>query len=578
MGLLRRAPLVAALLLVFAAAPASAAPAPFGHACAPQDGVRFCPTADLASRVPSWDGTPLDVDVTLPAEGDGPFPTLVLHHGLGGTKTSFEGLGSGDPLYNNVALAQRGFAVVTPTARGFGNSCGKPESRTAGCETGFTRLMDIRYEVRDIQHLLGLLVDDGTAKADALGATGVSYGGGMSMMLAFLRNRVKNPNGSETGWTSPKGTRLQLAAAWPRWGWTNGAAIFTRNGRDTTSSLPFGLVTKAYADAIFAVGGLGYVAPPGGDVSADVTSWKTALDSGRITAQSRAILDNAYRNHGVTLLQGEPVPLMIQQGWTDALFPAPQAIGPYTWLRKMNPGAPISLQLGDLGHAPGANHPNDVAAMDRQGIAFLESHLLGKGTKPAPGSVTAYTMTCPKSAPSGGGPFTAAQYSTLAARKLRITTKATFRITSKGASQALADELAPVTGKGADLCTKHRNDPTSKAKLSVKSPGMTLIGQPVLTGRAVARGGYASIIARLWDYDPTTRTQRLITRGAYRLDQGSHRFTFPLDGNGWKFAKGHLIVLEMLGRDSPTYLPAPNAFSAKLSGLRFALPVREAAR
>src|SRR6201991_1202859 len=81
----------AALLALLPAASASAAdPAPFGHACAPQNGVRFCPTTDLASRPKSFDGTPLDVDVTLPPTGDGPFPTILLLHGLGQTKTAFE--------------------------------------------------------------------------------------------------------------------------------------------------------------------------------------------------------------------------------------------------------------------------------------------------------------------------------------------------------------------------------------------------------------------------------------------------------------------------------------------------------
>jgi hypothetical protein len=82
------------------------------------------------------------------------------------------------------------------------------------------------------------------------------------------------------------------------------------------------------------------------------------------------------------------------------------------------------------------------------------------------------------------------------------------------------------------------------------------------------------LIARLWDYNPKTRTQRLITRGAYRLNGGASSFRFKLDGNGWRFARGHRIVFELLGRDAPTYLPSPGSFSAKLSNLRFSLPVR----
>jgi hypothetical protein len=49
---------------------ASAQPAPFGHACTAQNGVRFCPTSTLEQRVPSFDGVPLDADVTLPPAGE----------------------------------------------------------------------------------------------------------------------------------------------------------------------------------------------------------------------------------------------------------------------------------------------------------------------------------------------------------------------------------------------------------------------------------------------------------------------------------------------------------------------------
>src|SRR3954453_5201224 len=106
----------AAAALALLPAAADAAPAPFGHACTAQDGARFCPTPDLASRPASFDGTPIDVDVTLPAEGDGPFPTILLLHGLGQNKTSFEQLNGGEASYTNWFFAQHGYAVVSPTA------------------------------------------------------------------------------------------------------------------------------------------------------------------------------------------------------------------------------------------------------------------------------------------------------------------------------------------------------------------------------------------------------------------------------------------------------------------------------
>ena len=119
---------------VASAAKAGGEPTPLGHACKAQDGVRFCPTETLAQRVPSFDGVPLDVDVTLPATGSGPFPAIVMLHGWGGSKTEFESstpAGNGNETYdyNNVYYAEHGYAVINYTARGWGNSCGSAESR-----------------------------------------------------------------------------------------------------------------------------------------------------------------------------------------------------------------------------------------------------------------------------------------------------------------------------------------------------------------------------------------------------------------------------------------------------------------
>lgn len=63
------------------------------------------------------------------------------------------------------------------------------------CAAGWVRLDDMRYEVRDVQTLAGRLVDDGIAAPGAIGASGISYGGGASMMLAWLRDRVRTPGG-----------------------------------------------------------------------------------------------------------------------------------------------------------------------------------------------------------------------------------------------------------------------------------------------------------------------------------------------------------------------------------------------
>jgi hypothetical protein len=122
-------PAVLALALLPASASA-APPAPFGHACTAQNGVRVCPTSALGDRVASFDGVPLDVDVTLPPTGDGPFPTIVMLHGYGGSKANYEAskpAGDGQPSsdlgsattyhWNSNFFARRGYAVVNQPLR-----------------------------------------------------------------------------------------------------------------------------------------------------------------------------------------------------------------------------------------------------------------------------------------------------------------------------------------------------------------------------------------------------------------------------------------------------------------------------
>lgn len=569
----------ALVALVCAASAVAASPAPFGHACAPDQSVRFCPTTDLTSRPRSFDGTPIDVDVTLPATGSGPFPTILLLHGLGGDKTSFElpggASGSVDGAhYNNVFFAKQGYAVVTPTARGFGNSCGTALSRTADCANGFTRLADMRYEVRDIQTLIGQLVDEKIVEPDAIGSTGISYGGGFSTMLAFLKNRIRLPDGGYAPWRSPLGTPISLTAAWPRWLWSNGESIFTRNGRGAWSRSPVGVEAQEYAKVIFAVAGGGFVAPLGGPLSADITLWKSQLDAGTVNPATQGTLNETYAFHGVAGVPGKPSPLLLQSGWTDALFPVGQSLSAYDHVLAQDRRAPVAMQLGDLGHPPGANHIGDVSAYDAQGLRFFNAWLRDSGARPKPGQVTAYTTTCPVTAPRGGGPYTASSFAGLAKSTLVLGTTRTLRINSQGAGAKLAAALSPVAPTGTH-CALHTPDPSSGAVFSAASTGNTLFGMTVITGRVVTRGRYGQLDARLWDLNRTTHQERLVDRGAYRLTDNQHgAFRFLLDGGGWRFSRGHRIVIELLGRDAPTYAPSPIKFSATLTKLRASLPVR----
>ena len=78
--------------------------------------------------------------------------------------------------------------------------------------------------------LAGRLVDEGLVAPDELAAIGGSYGGGMSLALAALRDRTMQLDGSLVPWTSPGGVALELAAAAPFITWSDLAYSLTPNG------------------------------------------------------------------------------------------------------------------------------------------------------------------------------------------------------------------------------------------------------------------------------------------------------------------------------------------------------------
>src|SRR5207247_4422276 len=122
--------------------------------------------------------------------------------------------------------------VVAPSARGFGRSCGAPDSRTSpGCDRGWIHFADQRFEIRDTQYLLGLLADEGVTKPDRIGVSGVSYGGLQTAEFAFLHDQVRKPDGTFAPWRSPNGIPLHVAVAWMRWASGDLAYSLVPNGR-----------------------------------------------------------------------------------------------------------------------------------------------------------------------------------------------------------------------------------------------------------------------------------------------------------------------------------------------------------
>ena len=573
--------LAVSAIVCLAAPAAQAAPAlPFGHACVPQDGVLFCPTTADAERVPSWDGVPLDVDVTLPPTGDGPFPTIVMMHGWGGNKRSFESH-SPDGGYNNVHYAQQGYAVVNYSARGFGRSCGAADSRTSpGCDRGWIHLADHRYEGRDTQHLLGVLVDQGIAMPSALAATGVSYGGIQTLNLARLRNRVRLEDGSFVPWTSPAGTPLAITAGYARWPGSDMTYALQPNGRFTDfrtpkkddAIRPGGVEKKSYNDILYASGNAtGFYAPQGGAFSSDITTWKALADRGEPTRpDALAVGRELTAFHSWAGLTGPSAALIVQNGWTDDLFPAPEALRVYRTFHAA-PGARLSLQLGDLGHARGTNNAFENSVMVAQANSFFSAYLRKQGRAPRHGSVLAFTQTC-SSAARASSRFRAENWERLHPKTVTMRHRGLLRMSSRGGPASTGKAIDPIGGGGRACATVkvERARGTAVVQRRFRS-AFTMLGMPTVDTRIRTKGRGGFIAARLWDVH--RGRQVLVSRGVYRLrDNQRGHIVFQLFGNGWKFAKGHTAKLELLGRD-PDYLRTSNfRFSVRFTRTRVDLP------
>ncbi|MEI6663169.1 MAG: alpha/beta fold hydrolase [Actinomycetes bacterium] len=580
--------------IAFAAMTAAASasePTPFGNSCTAERGIRWCPATDLSQRPTSFDGTPIDADVTLPETGSGPWPTIVVVHGYGGNKTSFETSGSGSTNgLDNVSYAKRGYAVLNVSMRGFGRSCGHdPSTRTAGCSKGYVHLDDTRFEARDLQFLLGKLVDGGIADKAALGATGASYGGGVTLELAYLKNRIRNLSGSYSTWKSPNGTSLSLKAAWPIVPWSDLASALTPNGRyldfdSRTAGLsisPAGVAIQTYISGLYSSGlASGWYTKALFDPLADLTTWKNQIFAGEpYSAGALANLKMISDYHGGYSVGGTPSALLIENGWSDDLFPPAEALRVYMSQRaagNMN----VRLLFDDRGHARAQNKADAAANANKMGAEFFDSQLRGIPGGPAAGSATAMTTTC---APNGvakddfpsGGPWTASSWQAIHPGAVAFSTTTAQTIVSTGGDANTGFAIDPILGS-AGACGRIADlKETGVATYSFNSKGFTLLGLPTIQATIKTTGLYGQIAARLWDVSSGKR--RLVSRGVYRLTKDqSGVITFQLHGNGYEFESGHRVKLELLPKDKAYYQASKGNFSVAVSKLALALPTHEA--
>jgi hypothetical protein len=613
-----------AVLVALAIAPAAAQaaiPSVYGGTitCTAQPSkgnVRLCggsPLESANSFTLTWDHqTKIDVNVILPpASGgtEGPYPLIGDFHGWGGSK---QGLNTFEPEPGTGLTfeekdsriqhwAEEGYAVFSMSDRGWGLSCGKfdpaEEAEAPSCEKGYNHLMDDRYEVRDAQYLMSELAAEGIVDPTKIGVTGKSYGGGISLALASLRNREMLPTGKLKAWESPTGQAMEIAAAAPQWPWSDIAYALAPNGRNLdyvtnspykgpTGKLPVGVWKASWSEGLNTVGEAISTYEPK-DPEANIPGWLLRFKAGDPYADASIngiveLLSTFHSSFGVDH-SIEPSPSLIQSGWNDDLFPVDEALRYYQRTRAQYPGDPISLYLADIGHSRSQNKPADEAAFNVRLDAWFAHYLKGEGTAPT-SSVEALTTTCPDPTTPSGGPFKAADWAGLQPGEIRLQTAGSATIThgtpaEEGSPTASSATFDPIVGTK-DPCTSLpeevvANEHAVEYSLGpIPAGGFTLMGSPTIIADVESPSPNSEIAARLFDVSPEGE-DRLIARGVYRPEGGNQQMVFQLHPQAYHFAEGDEVELELLPSDFPYMRYSNLQANVTVSNLELRLPVNE---
>jgi dienelactone hydrolase len=545
-------------------------------------GQRWCGTS-AGTTVPVWDETPIDVAVGFPAATgeDNNYPVVGIYHGWGGTK-----------ITPSSASAQRwikkGYAVFSISDRGWGSSCGKPVSaaekkskeekkedpglKAPPCERGYIHLLSRRYEVRDVQTLLGKLADEGVIDPQRIGANGGSYGGGMSLELGALKDRVELQNGALIPWESPGGKPMKIAATAAEFPWTDISHALQPNGStlDYVEDAPykgmlgdhrFGIEKASWNAGLFLTGASsGYYAPTSAnDPEANIQSWHAfAITGGPYDGQPLAIQqEENLPAHSAyyTNLSEAPAPAIMENGWNDDLFPVDETTKYYNKVRAAYPNQPMQLFDLDVGHNPRSAtslSASDVKKFQEAQNAWFAYYIKGEGGEPAnaKGGATAITSPCP--AGSSGTEYKANNWAALSPGELRFSSEPEQTVQAPGTAAANAFTSATV-------CTTQpsaNNASAAEYKFgAAPAGGYTVLGSPTVIAEISTPAANDQLVARLYDENVTEKTEQLIGRQAYRPlipGEGFGKQVFQLHPQAWKVAEGHALKLELMVADQPT--------------------------
>ena len=537
-----RALVIAAFAVALMAAPAHAG---FRDSCEQHDAHRIC-----TGTVESFDGTSLSTTLTLPAsvKKGRRLPLIVFLHGFLSNKGEYlsdteEAADNYKTVeFNNLWFAARGYAVLNYDARGHGDSGGQ------------IALASKDFEIRDTQHLTGLLVDDGTAKRRKVAAIGGSYGGGQTWLLATVRGKGAPQYGT---WRSPKGRVVRLAAAVPQFTWTDLLFSLVPNGRHTKTT-PLGVAKITLLN--------GFIAAIGSKMTEDLARWLARVNQGEpydgdpvVEEAKKALTEDRspyYQDGFFRALRRSPrrqrsIPILAAQGWTDPIFAAVEAVQMYKRLRSIRRDYPIQLYFGDFEHLTSQIKIPDMRYYHRLATRLLDHYLLGKKRRPRFDVRSAPTLCDPE---AFGPVVRKRRWGALHPDRLRFELpgpQMTGSPVVDPRGSAIDHVVIGLRQRGC-VTTDQPETPGVAAWRVPVERDFTLLGMPRLELAYEATGTDIQLNSRLWDVAPDG-TQTLVTRAAYRVvapGAGEQRAAYDLYGNHWHLEKGHELLLEVTGDDS----------------------------
>ncbi|MFI1013164.1 alpha/beta fold hydrolase [Streptomyces sp. NPDC020965] len=525
------------------------------------------PAVHREDQVRTMPGAKIDTSWFTAGDKDERRPAVLLGHGFGGSKD--------DVRDQAEKLARDGYAVLTWSARGFGQS------------TGQIGLNDPDFEVKDVSRLIDWLAGRPEVRLDAdgdprVGIAGGSYGGAISLLAAGHDKRVDAIAPSITYWNLadalfPDGVFKKL---WAGIFFSTSSTDAAGPGAEAPVDAPAG---NTPADGGAPGGRPGTTAPGTGGPANPAgcgrfqpvlcAMYERVAVAGKPDAAARQLLE---RRSPSAVGDRITTPTLIVQGQSDSLFPLSHADA---MARQISAnGAPVSVDWIAGGHDGGDREADRIESritswFDRYlkqdkgadtGPAFRVSRTGGVDSTDGQARLRGATGNRYPGLDSGPRPIA------LTGREQSFSNPAGATPPAISAVPGLSGGLGQFSSLGVGLSLDFPGQHARFESKPLREP-LRITGSPTARVKVTSSTGAAVLFAKVYDVGPDGRGQVLPSQlvAPIRVDgaQRGKEITLTLPAVDHEVDAGHRLRLVLsatdLGYASP---PAPARYTVALAG------------